>query len=270
MRNTTFFLVMLAGCATASTATQPLAIGDGQIDGRKISGYELQWQQCALTDGNWVDGGMITEQVTVIGDQILRLRQIAERQGGPTTVATTYFERDTFGPRRMEIVAIMPDASRKLLAVQELNSDGYHGWSALGGARQNVQGKINSKMMHGGAMGLPLATLGYQESPVEFAASMMNFDATYRVIASWVGRETIDYNGQKIEALLVDLEWHHHESGDVYPPGPDASGGRYWLVPNPPEGFPNVPRYQTDTYAVEFLRGVCPESEAAATAASQP
>jgi hypothetical protein len=270
MRNTAFFLVMLAGCTNASTATWPLAIGDGQIDGRKIAGYELQWQQCTFTEGSWVDGGMLTEQVTVIGDQILRLRQIAERQGGPTTVATTYFERDTFGPRRMEIVAIMPDASRKLLAVQELNSDGYQGWSALGGARENVQGKINSKMIHGGAMGLPLATLGYQESPVEFAASMMNFDATYRVIASWAGRETFNYNGQKVEALLVDVEWHHHESGDVYPPGPDASGGRYWLVPNPPEGFPNVPRYQTDTYAVEFERGVCPESEAAATGASQP
>lgn len=261
MRFIAMLLVMLAGCANTSTAIQPLELGDGQIDGRKIAEYELQWQQCAFAEGNWVDGGMLTEQVAVIGDQTLRLRHIVKRPSGPTTVATTYFERDTFGPRRMEVIAIMPDASRKLLAVQELNADGYQGWSALAGARESVQGKINSKMLPGAVMGLPLATLGYQESPLEFSASMMSFDATYRVIVSWVGRETLEYNDQKVEALLVDAEWHHQESGDIYPPGPDASGGRYWLVPKPPEGFPYVPRYQTDTYAVEFVPGVCPQTK---------
>jgi len=56
----------------------------------------------------------------------------------------------------------------------------------------------------------------------------------------------------------VDVEWHHRESGDVYLPGPDASGGRYWIVTEPPAGFPYVPRYKTDTYAVEFVGGFCP------------
>lgn len=87
---------------------------------------------------------------------------------------------------------------------------------------------------------------------------MVGFDATYDVIAVWAGKETLDFHGQKIEARLIDVEWHHRESGDVYPPGPDASGGRYWVVPNPPSGFPYVPRYQTDTYAVEFTAGICP------------
>lgn len=104
---------------------------------------------------------MLTEQVAIIGDQVLRLRHVVERPGGPTTIATSYFERDSFGPRRMEMVAIMPDASRKLLAMQELDANGYRGWRALGGTPENVQGTINSKMLHGAVMGLPLATLGY-------------------------------------------------------------------------------------------------------------
>lgn len=42
MRNIALFLVMLAGCATAGTATRPLAIGDGQIDGRRNANDRLQ------------------------------------------------------------------------------------------------------------------------------------------------------------------------------------------------------------------------------------
>ena len=110
-------------------------------------------------------------------------------------------------------------------------------------------------------MGLPLATLDYQGEPVEFAASMINFDATYKVIATWAGTETFEHNGQDVEATMVDIHWIHNEIGDVYPGGPDESGGRYWLVKNPPEGFPYVPRYKTDTYAVEFVQGACPAPE---------
>ena len=58
----------------------------------------------------------------------------------------------------------------------------------------------------------------------------MSFDGTYRTIATLAGRETFTHDSQQVEVLLVDVEWHHQETGDVYPPGPDASGGRYWLV----------------------------------------
>ena len=53
-------------------------------------------------------------------------------------------------------------------------------------------------------------------------------------------------------------KWHHRETGDIYPPGPDATGGRYWVVPDPPPGIPYVLRYKTDAYAVEFEREYCP------------
>ncbi len=39
----------------------------------------------------------------------------------------------------------------------------------------------------------------------------------------------------------------------VYPPGPDGSGGRYWVLSEKTAELPHVIRYKTDTYAVEFL-----------------
>jgi len=113
-------------------------------------------------------------------------------------------------------------------------------------------------MWHGGALGLPLATLAADRYPIEFASSMMAFDGTYRTIATLHGTEMLDHDGDAVEALLVDVEWHHHETGDVYAPGPDASGGRYWLVIDPPDGFAHVPQYKTDTYLVSTLIDACP------------
>ena len=69
----------------------------------------------------------------------------------------------------------------------------------------------------------------------------------------------LNFKGQPIDAWLIDIERHLQELGDIYPPGPDASGGRYWVVPNAPDGFPYVPRYQMDTYTVEFIEGICPK-----------
>jgi hypothetical protein len=112
-------------------------------------------------------------------------------------------------------------------------------------------------MLNGAALGLPLATLGFQSEPLEFAASMIGFDASYKVTATWAGKEMIEFEGDEVEAWLVDIDWLHEGLGDVYPGGPDASGGRYWVINNPPEGLPYVLRYKTDTYAVEFLTSTC-------------
>ena len=139
-----------------------------------------------------------------------------------------------------------------------LNTKGYSGWSERGDESKDVQGSITSNMLNGSALGLPLATLRYRDDPLQFAASMLAFDASYQVEATWVGKESVDFADGRIEVWLVDLKWVHDGLGDIYPPGPDASGGRFWIVADPPRGFPYVPRYKTDTYAVEFIEGTCP------------
>ncbi len=249
---------LLVLCPAAFANTQ-MSVRDGLIDGTSLEPYRIKWRQCALQEGQWQARGDVSEELVVIGDSVLRLRQSGQQPGGARTRSDTYFERASMAPLRMEMEATM-DGKRLAYAERTLDADGYTGVAMQGEDVKPLQGVINSNMLHGAAMGLPLATMDFQDEPVEFLASMVGFDASYVVIAEWVGKEMLRFQEKDIEAWLIDVEWHHRESGDVYPPGPDASGGRYWVVNDPPQGYPYVPRYQTDTYAVEFDQGICPPS----------
>jgi type III secretory pathway component EscS len=234
-----------------------MTLGDGMIDGAKLKPYRFTWQQCSNQGGVWQAQGEIVEELVTIGELVLRHRQFGNQPGGPVVRSDTYFDRRSFAPLRMEVEARF-NGSVVASSERQLDADGYTGVSVQGNTPTELQGSINSQMLHGSVMGLPLATMDYQEEPVEFLASMIAFDGTYVVVAEWAGKEMLEFEGRKIETWLIDVEWLHRESGDVYPPGPDASGGRYWVAPDPPANFPYVPRYQTDTYAVEFVAGVCP------------
>lgn len=251
--------ILLCGAAGAADT---MHVGDGQIDGRKIRPYELTWRQCALQGEEWVDMGDLTETMVVIGDKTLRHQQRVHRADGIEATTTTYFERSTFAPLRIERNVVAADGSLMGRSAHSLNAEGYSGWSRRGEESKEVQGTITSNMLNGSALGLPLATLSYRDDALQFAASMLNFDASYQVEATWAGKETVDFEGTKVEAWLVDLEWVHEGLGDIYPPGPDASGGRFWIVTSPPDGFPYVLRYKTDTYAVEFIEATCPAAAA--------
>ena len=250
-------LLLFLAIAVPGHADMNMSVGDGMIDGSKIKPYELTWRQCAIQDDQWLDQGELSEELIVIGDQVLRHRQTTRQPNGVVSRSDTYFDRSSFAPLRMEMEATQ-DGMRLAYAERQLNAEGYSGTAIRGDTSKPLSGSVSSSMLHGGAMGLPLATMDYQEEPVRFLASMIAFDGTYDVVATWTGKETLLFGSEKVEAWLIDVEWHHRETGDVYAPGPDASGGRYWVVPNPPDGFPYVPRYKTDTYAVEFVAEVCP------------
>lgn len=256
----TVILIVATATGTAN-ANNTLEVGDGQIDGPGLKPYEITWRQCSVQEGVWVTSADLTERLVLIGDGLLRIQQFSKRPGGGAGESTVYLDRTTMAPLRLEQRVTTSDGSVVGSTEHDLDKDGYHGRKTMGEQSQEVSGIASSTMLHGGAMGLPLATLGHQGEPLEFAASMIGFDATYKVIASWVGTEMLEYDGHEVEASMVDIEWIHNEIGDVYPGGPTESGGRYWLVRNPPNGFPYVPRYQTDTYAIEFVQGACPAHE---------
>lgn len=259
MINKYLVLVPMLSLSMAACADNKMIVGDGQIDGTKLAPYRLAWQQCSVQDGKWQDQGTLTEELVLIGQQVLRHRQTVLQPSGAVVQSDVYFDRSSFAPLRMEMEATK-DGIQLAHTERQLNADGYTGVAVQGESSTDLEGIISSNMLHGGTMGLPLATLNTQDAPLEFLASMIGFDATYDVLAEWVGKETLEFEGDEIEAWLIDIKWHHRESGDVYPPGPDSSGGRYWVVPNPPAGFPYVPRYRTDTYAVDFVGGVCPKA----------
>lgn len=259
-----FAAVLIAPFAALAGPTS-IQVGDGKIDGNKIKPYEFTWQQCSMQENSWVDGGTLVEKTVEEnkdGRRVLRHEQTTTRPNGVRSVAVTWFDRDTLAPLRMQTTHVGPDG--KTLASNEfsLSEKGYEGSKTRGDQTENVSGEVSSAHYHGMAFGLPFATLDLsQDLPVEVPASMIGFDATYKVIATLGGKEKMTINGKTVDAFYVDVEWHHLGLGDIYPPGPDASGGRYWVVNNPPEGVPYVPRYQTDTYAVEVVPSVCPKAK---------
>ena len=247
----TLWVVVTLVAAASTLAEERMAIGDGRIDGTRIAPYDFNWQQCMKQDGNWTPAGSVAETLAVIGDHVLRHRQRTTQPGGPVATTTTYFDRASFAPLRIE-TRVVKDGQQLAYAERILESEGYSGFMEKGDQRVELAGKISSNMLHGMVMGLPLAAMDAPDKPVRFLASMVSFDGTYDVIASWVGTEALRVGDTHATAHQVDVEWHHRESGDIYLPGPDASGGRYWIVPEPPSGIPYVPRYQTDTYVVDF------------------
>ena len=252
--------IILALCVAtgAATANDSMQLGDGRIDGTKLRPYELSWRQCSLQDGDWVVMNELMEQLAVIGGDVLRIQQFSDRADGAKTAATAYLDRRSLAPLRFEFQLTAADGGVKVKTEHQLTDSGYIGRVTQGDETKKVEGAVSSKMLHGNMLGLPLAILGHQDKPLDFLASIISFDATYAVTATWVGKEKLDFNGTEVEASMVDVHWVHQEIGDIYPAGPDNSGGRFWVVQNPPEGFPYVPRYQTDTYAVEFVPGACP------------
>ena len=259
MKQTLIPAALLAFVAGPSNAQIEMTIGDGRIDGERIQPYSSSWTQCALQDGDWLDMGTVTEELVVIGP-VVRHRQTGHQPGGVRVRSDTYFERATFAPLRMETEAVR-DGEQLMHNVRQLTETGYTGTEVRGDVRKQLAGIISSAMLPGALLGLPLAAMDYQEEPVTFLASMVAFDGTYDVSARWAGTETMLVDGNEIETWTIDVEWRHRESGDVYPPGPDGSGGRYWVIPEPPPGVPYVPRYKTDTYAVEFVTDTCPAND---------
>ena len=238
-------------------AERSLVVGDGQIDGTLLKAYRLSWRQCTFEDGDWKSQASLTEELKIVNTTLVHSLAVAAADG-VTQVTTTTYDRGSLAPLHMEHEVTREGASLAY-ETRTLTADGYTGTVTRDEESQNVAGTINSAMLNGAAMGLPLATLPLQDEPLTFRASMMSFDGTYNVTAAWAGTETIEFMGTEIEAWLVDVEWHHIESGDVYQPGPNGSGGRFWIVRNPPSGFPYVPKYQTDTYAVEYVADRCTE-----------
>ena len=252
-----FYLLLLCCChVAAESAPHTIAMGDGSVNGTTIGEYETTWQQCALQEGSWIDAGAVTERTVIIGSH-LRHRQSTVRPDGVRSVATTYFDHASLSPLRMELE--VNDADGNLLATSErdLDKTGYTG--VLTRREQQpvpLSGSLSSTMYHGAVLGLPLATLDYAHERYRLEASMMMFDARYDVIVTSAGTEELVHGDSSYAVELVDVEWLH-DNGEVYPPGPDGSGGRYWLLRNTPEDLPHVIRYKTDTYAVEFLPQVC-------------
>ncbi len=254
--NIALFASLLTACVAAADPTQ-VQIGDGQINGMSIAPYDLTWSQCTASDGVWTASSDLSERVVVIGDAILRVSQASQNAQGSSRSAA-YLDRNSLSPLRFERHMQPPEGAPRTSIEHILTADGYSAIMRQGDLMREKQGLIGSNMYDGASLGLALSRLSFDQNAYEFQSSMIGMEATYSTIATLAGRETVQQGEHTLDVLLVDVEWHHNELGDIYPPGPNASGGRYWIVQTPPEGVPYVLRYQTDTYVVEFEPEICP------------
>ena len=169
----------LLACAP-SFASTAVTMGDGAINGEMIAPYKLTWRQCAFQDGEWKDGGALTEEAALIGENILRVSQRSSGPGGRTAKSSVYFERQSLSPLRMEQEIAGPDGKVAMRRVHQLDETGYSATTESGDKVAKSSGNASTQMFHGGALGLPLATLNYENAPFSFDASMIAFDATYK------------------------------------------------------------------------------------------
>ena len=248
--------LLMTAAVAADEDSRTVELGDGSIDGEGLTPYKLRWQQCSWQDGEQVAGAPLIEALVVINDFTYRLRQISDAGNGVRSQANVYLDRQTLAPQRLESEIVRNGERVRGMSVR-FASGGYEGTRTGPDGDSDVTGAASNTMLHGMALGLPLAAMGPQDTAIRVGASMVAFDATYDVTATWVGPDELLHDGQVVESWMVDVDWHHRENGDRYPPGPDASGGRYWVVSDPPSGFPHVPIYKTDTYAVEFVSRFC-------------
>lgn len=58
-------------------------------------------------------------------------------------------------------------------------------------------------------------------------------------------------SGQTVRAWAVKTDWKTLGTSEDYPD--DESGGTYFVVPDPPAGFPMVPKYVNPTFDTEVI-----------------
>ena len=242
--------------AAAPLAAARLEVGSAAVDGRRIGAYEARWQQRVKQDDAWQDGPLLIERATLRRDGGRELLDHVQRTegSGPKVVNCMIFDHATLEP--LELVQSIeggpPQAPTEIRFA--FASEAIRGEAVLAEGTKAFEIETPGPMFYGMTFGLVLAALplemGYS---AELPASMPQGRTTYTVKIEVVGKETVRAAGRTAEAWVVDTEWIDLDSGDVSPGGADSSGGAYYVLPDPPQGFPYVPKYVNDSVRIELI-----------------
>ncbi|MEP2989920.1 MAG: hypothetical protein ABJN65_05120 [Parasphingorhabdus sp.] len=250
----------LMALALTGQSAQPVNVrmGDGQVNGENIKPYNFTWQQCSFKDGSWNAGNPLSEKATIIDDNLLRIEQSGLISGDIRNRTTYYLDRRSLSPRYSERIFSTPNGKTVADQRWHFDKDGYRSVMIKGAETKNKSGSLTSQMFDAMILGVPLSTLDFGKNGFVLKAFMAQFDGTYTLIAHKTGSEITVQDNEEISINWIDVKWLHDQSGDIYPPGPQNSGGRYWITNVQHQTLPRVIRYQTDSYAIEYLQGTCP------------
>lgn len=232
-------------------------MGDGFISGENVTPYEYSWAQCSMVEGKWKNGSRLTERSAIIGSSLLRIDQTSSPQPGISSRVSHYMDLASLAPIRSEAHFTGQDGKPLGKRVWEFDADGYTAIISQGGKIVEKSGNLSNKMYNAIILGIPFAAIDDWDIPIRITGFMTQFDASYTITATQAGKGTVQVGKRDIDVRWIDVQWLHDEIGDVYPAGPDASGGRYWITEKEEQGLPRILRYKTDVYVIEHSPEFC-------------
>ena len=268
MRNCTQLALILAlvaffgaSAAGAGDAAQ-IEIGSSHVNGQGIRAYEARWSQSVAKEGQWAEMAVIEETASVEpggkrdgSPEVLVHTQTTLVNAGPRITNTMRFERGTLRPMSLrQTIENGPEGSPPEVLF-DFQDEAIVGTAKLPGGDKSFQVETEAPMFYGMTFGLVLAALPLEDGfEAELPASMPQGRTTYTVRARVVGKESFPGPGSKpVQAWAVETDWIDKATGEVSPGGADASGGTYYVVLDPPAGFPYVPKYANESIRIEMI-----------------
>lgn len=244
----------------APTDAPTLEVGDKSVRGKRIGAFDSEW-----TAG----GGAIVSEVAKFErrDGKKRLVRVQTWPMGSgvdlrselvldaATLSTVSFQQEVVG---------MPEGGSMGGAPSFLRWD-YDGGKYTrkvrrdGGAEEVEEGALPQPMFEGSALGLVIAALPLELDYEARLPVAMNLGLTEELTLYWVevrvtAQEPFEWKRKEVAAWVVEVDWEDFATGEVTSKGGvDAPGGAYFVVTDPPKGFPHVPRYQNESGTIELV-----------------
>lgn len=232
------------------------AVGSGEIDGLRLLPYERAAYAIGRTDK---DGPLeVGETVRAAAIQTMSLRPDRRdgrevwvrsfetaRAGDPTVLASGEIVMD-----RRTLAPISSTLERGGATTEiEYDWDGRE-IRATGAEIQSVDRLMLEAGAHETWVGaIDWAAVERAKIPAVLAGGGGAWWAVPRV----VGREQVELgDGQRREAFVIEMDWWSMDSDNpTFTPGGGANGtagtgGKYWVLADPPDGMPPVVRIQTE------------------------
>jgi hypothetical protein len=235
-------------------------VGDPRIDGSSLQPYEVAWavgtagKQGPLARGERVPAGGISlqklERAELDGRPVWRRTLVRKPAGSDVELMTAiiYMELETLRPIRA--MAEQPGGSRMGF---DYDWDAYVVRPLGAGEDTPPVMTMDLTMLESGAHDVWMAALPFDDG---FAAKLPVLQAStaskHWVVARVVGSEVVDPgDGSELDAWVVELDWWGMGADPSYFPGGGrngtaGTGGKYWILKDPPPGMSRVFRVRTE------------------------
>ena len=238
-------------------------VGSSIVKGQTIKPFTATWSMKQPIKGEWREVATITETLkqSKVDEKLIMVREQITRI--PSTEGQQ-IETISFNPETLEPISLKVESKGKFppQAVKEGHVD-YKGTLVTGSLTTFEDKTVEIKqentipMFETAMLGLIIAALPLKEGyTAELPANFVLQGTKWFVRVRVSGRKTFDAgNGKKVEAWAVETDWREAKSDSEYSysGGTGGSGGTYYVVPNPPSGFPLVPQYINSSVNIEVI-----------------